>query len=308
MKIRHWAVLLLFILVGCSGEQGAETALDPVGAERPIIYAANYPLQYFAEQISAPLVDVRLPVPAGEDPAFWNPTSEDILVLQQADLVLLNGASYESWLENVSLPTSRLVDTSAGFKGRFIAEKEATTHSHGLDGEHEHSATAFTTWLDPTLAVEQARAIRDAFSSLWPEHAGQFDTQFAALANELQALDAEIKGITEAAPGLPVVFSHPVYQYLAHRYGLNGHSVHWEPNEMPSDHEWHHLTEALDSHPANWMIWESEPSPEISARLAELGVGSVVFDPCGGAPEKGDFATMMNANITALETVYALPE
>jgi zinc transport system substrate-binding protein len=308
MKIQHWALLLLILLVGCSGEQGAETAGEPEGAERPIVYAANYPLQYFAEQISAPLVDVRLPVPAGEDPAFWKPTSEDILVLQQADLVLLNGASYESWLKNVSLPTSRLVDSSAVFKERFIAEKEATTHSHGLDGEHEHSATAFTTWLDPTLAIEQARAIRDAFSSLWPEHAGQFDTQFAALAEELQALDAEIKGITEAAPELPVVFSHPVYQYLGHRYGLNGRSVHWEPFEMPSEAMWLELTALLGSHPASWMIWESEPSPEIIARLAERGIRSIVFDPCGGVPDSGDFTTVMRTNITALRTAYGLPE
>jgi len=31
--------------------------------------------------------------------------------------------------------------------------------------EHEHSATAFTTWLDLALAIEQARAIEDAFSN-----------------------------------------------------------------------------------------------------------------------------------------------
>jgi zinc transport system substrate-binding protein len=308
MKIRHWAVLLSLLLVGCSGEKGAEPAGDPKGTERPIVYASNYPLQYFAEQISAPIIDVRLPVPAGGDPAFWKPTSEEILVLQQADLVLLNGASYESWLKNVSLPTSRLVDTSAGLSERLIAENETSTHSHGLDGEHEHSATAFTTWLDPTLAVEQARAIRVAFSSLWPEHAGQFDAQFAELAKQLQALDAEIIAITEASPDRPVVFSHSVYQYLVHRYGLNGRSLHWEPQEMPSEAMWQELTALLGSHPAQWMIWEGEPSPDITARLAELGIQSIVIDPCAGMPDSGDFASVMRSNSTALRKVYGRSE
>jgi len=308
MKTWHWVVLLSLLLAGCSAEQGAGLAPEEPVAERPIVYASNYPLQYFAERISAPLVDVRLPMPAGEDPAYWKPTPDHILVLQQADLVLLNGASYESWLKNVSLPASRLVDTSAGLSERLIVEREATTHSHGPDGKHEHTATAFTTWLDPTLAVEQARAIRDAFSSLWPEHSVQFDAQFAELARQLQTLDAEFEEIVEGTPDLPVVFSHPVYQYFAHRYGLNGRSVHWEPREMPSDAMWQELATLLGSHSARWMIWEGEPSPDITAKLEALGIRSIVFDPCAGMPDSGDFASVMNLNLTALRAVYGPQE
>ena len=184
MNMWRWVTALSVLLAGCSGENGAETGSERSG--RPLVYASNYPLQYFAQRISASLVDVRLPVPAGEDPAFWKPAPEDVLTLQKADLIVLNGASYESWLKNVSLPTSRLVDTSEGFKEQFIAQEEATTHSHGPGGEHEHSATAFTTWLDLALAVEQARAIKDAFSTRWPEHKGQFEAQFEKLARELE--------------------------------------------------------------------------------------------------------------------------
>jgi zinc transport system substrate-binding protein len=247
-------------------------------------------------------VDVRLPVPAGQDPAFWAPAPEDVAALQKADLVVLNGASYESWLKNVSLPSSRLVDTSEGFKEQFIAQ-ETTTHSHGPGGEHEHSTTAFTTWLDLVLAIEQARAIKDAFSKRWPEHKGQFETQFQELAKELEALDAEILQTTKAATGVPVLFSHPVYQYFERRYQINGRSVHWEPDEMPSETMWQELTALLSSHPAQWMIWEGEPSAEIRAKLAELGLQSIVFAPCGGAPEAGDFASLMKRNLQALKAV-----
>ena len=37
------------------------------------IYAVNYPLAFFAEQIGGEDVDVVLPVPPGVDPAFWEP-------------------------------------------------------------------------------------------------------------------------------------------------------------------------------------------------------------------------------------------
>jgi len=307
MKMWFWVAAFSIALAGCSGEKGAETGSQSGGPDKPLVYVSNYPLQYFAERISSPLADVRLPVPAGEDPAYWKPATEDIQLLQRADLVVLNGASYESWIKNVSLPASRLVDTSEDFKEQLIAREKATTHSHGLDGEHEHSATAFTTWLDPALAAEQARAIEGAFSSRWPEHAGQFQAQLDRLAQELEALDAEIKQIVTGNPSAPVLFSHPVYQYLTRRYGLNGRSVHWEPHEMPSEPMWQELNTLLDSFPAKWMIWEGEPSPEITAKLAAVGVHSVVFDPCSGAPEKGDFLSVMKLNTAALKTVYSQP-
>ena len=304
--MRKWylATTLAFLLAGCSGEEGADNGGQTVGADRPVVFASNYPLQYFAERISTPLVDVRLPEFGDEDPAFWMPTSEDILALQQADLVLLNGASYESWLKNVSLPSTRLVVTSEDFKEQFIPQEEATTHSHGLDGEHEHSATAFTTWLDLTLAVKQVQAIRDVFSERWPEHKGQFQSQCGTLMQELEALDAEVKMIVEKDPSVPVVFSHPVYQYFAHRYGLNGRTVHWEPHEIPSDDMWQEFATLLGSHTAKWLIWEGEPSPDIIAKLESMSIQSVVFDPCAGKPDGGDFASVMRLNMVALKTVY----
>ncbi len=301
MKAWHWAALLSVVLAGCSGEKAAETSEEAGG--RPVVYATNYPLQYFAQRIAGPLMDVRLPIPAGEDPAFWKPRTEDVVALQQADLILLNGASYESWLKDVSLPESRLVDTSDRFREQFIALKETVTHSHGPGGEHEHSATAFTTWLDLALAIEQARAIQDAFSKRWSEDKGQFAAQFQKLAKELEALDAEISQAAKAAAGVPVLFSHPVYQYFERRYQINGRSIHWEPDEMPSESMWQELTTLLSSHPAKWMIWEGEPAAEISAKLAELGVQSLVFAPCGGAPEAGDFASVMKHNVQTLQAV-----
>jgi zinc transport system substrate-binding protein len=306
MKVWYWLAVSTILLAGCSGEEGADTTSRERDGGRPLVYASNYPLQYFAERISAPLVEVRLAAPAGEDPAFWKPAPEDVQALQQADLVVLNGASYETWLNQVSLPTARLVDTSAGFRDRFIVQ-EMTTHSHGPQGKHEHTATAFTTWLDLTLAVEQARVIRDAFSVRWPDHRGRFEARFDELAEELDALDRGIEEIVEAAADEPVVFSHPVYQYFARRYGVNGRSVHWEPHEMPAEAMWQELSTLLESHPARWMIWEAEPASDIAAKLAGLGIRSVVFDPCAGPPGDGDFASVMEHNTEALGVLYGQP-
>jgi zinc transport system substrate-binding protein len=52
------------------------------------------------------------------------------------------------------------------------------------------------------------------------------------------------------------------------------------------------------------MIWEGEPTPEIVARLEELGVESVVFEPCGNTPDSGDYLSVMQANVRNLEQAF----
>lgn len=74
-------------------------------------------------------------------------------------------------------------------------------------------------------------------------------------------------------------------------------SVHWEPDETPGDALWIELRGPLKNHPARWMIWEGEPETKTVERLKAFGVNSLVFDPCGNAPVKSDFLTVMGINI-----------
>jgi zinc transport system substrate-binding protein len=264
------------------------------------IYTVNYPLQYFAQRIGGEHVEVVFPGPGDVDPAFWNPTAEEVSAYQSADLILLNGATYAKWVPKVSLPTSKLVDTSSGFGDRYIQIEDAITHSHGPGGEHAHTGTAFTTWLDPQQAIGQAQATAAAVKRARPAHAESFAVNLAALVADLEALDADLRTLTAGKQDRPLVASHPVYQYLARRYELNLEAVMWEPDTAPTPQQWQELARGLEAHPARWMIWEGEPLPASVARLEDMGVGSLVFDPCGNVPHEGDFLSVMRRNLTAL--------
>mgnify|MGYP001814144996 FL=1 len=148
-------------------------------ADRLLVYAVNYPLAYFAERIGGEYVEVMFPVPAGIDPAFWQPDVDDVARFQQADLILTNGAGYAKWLERASLPRRKLVNTSAGFADSYIQVEQTKTHRHGPGGEHSHAGTAFTTWLDFSQAIEQARAIKQALNRKHPEQSDTFQRNFA---------------------------------------------------------------------------------------------------------------------------------
>jgi len=274
-------------------------------ADNPLnVYVVNYPLKYFAERIGGPHVKVTLPVPADVDPVYWTPGIADIGAYQQADLILLNGAGYAKWVSKVSLPRSKTVDTSRGLKNKYITVKETMTHSHGGDGEHAHEGLAFTTWLDLSLAAEQADAVFEALARKQPQQKDLFRANYLALENDLLALDSRMKAIVSHNNTVPIIFSHPVYEYLAKGYGFNGKSVHWEPDQEPIPSQIAELNKLMETHSAKWMIWEGPPIKSAMDKLKVMGIQSAVFDHCGNEPSEGDFLSVMQRNVSNLEPIF----
>jgi zinc transport system substrate-binding protein len=273
-------------------------------AEEVKVFTSNYPLSYFAERISGNPEILFFPKIDG-DPAFWEPEPPDIIAIQQSDIILLNGATYEKWLTAVSLPRRRIVDTAKAFREQLILMEESVDHAHGPSGAHSHSGTAFTTWIDLNLAAFQAKAIKDAMvkQNVSPEDI--LNRNFESLIADMRALDTEINEMTQGHSKVPLVASHPVYQYFARRYGLNIRAVMWEPDVFPDEQAWTHLEEIVKEHPAKWMIWEGEPLPQSIEKLKEMGIRSIVFDPCGNKPERGDFLSVMKANVENLKKVFS---
>jgi len=241
-------------------------------------------------------LDVVLPDIEG-DPAMWRPEPDDIELLQGVDRVLLNGAGYETWLSWISLPTEHLVDTSASFQDRLIPLEHETVHQHGPAGEHSHAGNAFTVWLDPELAIFQARAVETALSELAPQHRNLHQKNLATLEKRLQQLDQQQRLAFEALAQQPLLFSHPVYQYLERRYQLDGYSLHWEPDQQPGDKAWIDFGNTVRDHPAEIMIWEAPPLPATAERLEAMGLTVVPYRPASNRPESGDYFDVMAANL-----------
>jgi zinc transport system substrate-binding protein len=279
-------------------------SMAPSAAERLTIYTVNYPLQYFAERIAGEQAEVVFPAPADVDPVFWKPDAATIGAYQRADLVLLNGANYAKWVDQVSLPRRRLVNTSAAFAERFIKAGTDIAHSHGAGAEHAHAGIAFTTWLDPRQALQQAKSIEQALVKKRPQAQAEFESNFAALESDLRALDEQLKETLSKARVQVLLASHPVYQYLARAYDLELHGVLWEPDEIPNEAEWNDLGSLAAEKAAKWMLWEGEPLAESVARLERMGIGSLVLDPCGNVPQRGDFLSVMQTNLAQLRRAF----
>ncbi len=302
------AARLFFLLVvlahaACGGDSVDVVPKPEPRHEKLVIFTVNYPLTYFAERVGGRIVEVHFPAPADEDPAFWSPDAETIAAYQAADLILLNGAGYARWVDRAALPSSRIVNTSVGLADRLLPLEGTVTHSHGPEGEHEHGGFAFTTWLDPGLAIDQVRAIEAAIALRRPEHEAEISRRAADLEDDLVDLDSRLAAAAKTLDREPLLFSHPVYQYLIRRYDLNAIELHWEPDQAPDQSAWDHLDEVLEGHRARWMLWESAPLDVTVRGLDQRDVAALVFNPCGNRPAEGDYLTAMGENAASLEAV-----
>ena len=287
----------LIIFVSCGLEKGSKVKDDKV---KPVVVTVNYPLYYFAGRIGGELIQLEYPIPADVDPAYWIPDDDALEIYQSADIIIANGADYAKWMNNVSLPSSRIVNTSSSVKQNYIPLKDVSTHSHGSEGEHEHTGYAFTTWLDFEIAALQAQAVKDELVKKFPDNKEELEANYEELKKDLLNLHKLMKDVALSLENQPIIGSHPVFQYLAKAYSLNIHSVHFEPDEMPSDDQWKEFELILEHHPARVMFWEDKPMPGVKEMLNKKEIKTVVFNPCSNKIDDLDFLEAMMKNINNL--------
>ncbi len=298
-------VLITLLSLAACGRQEPNTVQPDVAAAAPRIATVNYPLAWATEQLCLDAAEVYFPAPAGVDPAFWQPGSDELAAYQQSALIFLNGANYARWVAKVSLPANRLRDTSRGFADRLIEVDSGPLHSHGPQGDHSHGEQAFTVWLDLELFRQQIEAMALALAKELPIKNAVLSWRRDAMIAELGAMDEGLREVGEALAGAPLLYSHPVYQYLDRAYGLNGVALHWEPDQLPSAADLLELDQLLAGHPARLMLWEDEPLPGTRKQLEDRGIRVLVFRTMGNRPQSGDFTSEMAANIARLKRYLA---
>lgn len=294
-------LLLAVVCLGCSRNETS----TPIA--KPQVYTTFSAPTYFVQRIAGEHVDVVCPLPADGDPIFWMPSSQTIAAYQKADLIVVNGAGFERWVEKVSLPTSRIVDTAAPLADQWLKYEGAVTHSHGTAERHSHEGVDGHTWLDPNQAKVQAAEIRRALIELVPEAADEFRANYAALAADLDELDRSLRELSQILGDTPLLASHPAYNYPARRYGWNLTNLSLDPAVMPDDAALDEIRRILAAAPARVLLWESPPTDEMAARFREdLGLASVVFSPCELLEDGEDYIAVMRENVARLREAVGM--
>ena len=92
---RSICLLACAALTSCGTRKSSSRAPTSEAKTQAVtVCVVNYPLKFFAERIGGDQVQVSYPAAKSGDPALWSPTPEQVTEFQNAEITLLNGASY----------------------------------------------------------------------------------------------------------------------------------------------------------------------------------------------------------------------
>ena len=219
---------------GSTDMQGAALADEP----RILVLSSFYPIGQFVDNVGGDRVESALVLPPGAEPHDWEPTVKDVQSMVDADVVVINGIGFETWVK--SLEDVRfegvLIDTSEGVEIMEIAEG-TRSHGHGHDDGHGMEAEDHDgdgprdeifgdphIWLNPVLAQMQVQNIADGLSEADPKNADYYQENADRYIAELQQLDSNIRAGLESCSREFVAY-HYAFAYFSAEYDLVQHVI-----------------------------------------------------------------------------------
>ncbi len=179
--------------------------------DKKLVVATASMIADMAENIAGGEVEVKMIVPIGGDPHLYEPTPKDAQLVNGADLVLMNGLTFEGWLTELVENSGTKASTVLVTKG--IAPIESATYNNSAD---PHA------WMDAELGLTYTKNIKDALVALAPEYAETFEFNYGVYKKQLEELDQYIQTKIQTIPANQrvLITSHDAFQYYGQKYGI----------------------------------------------------------------------------------------
>lgn len=298
-------ILSALVFTGCGANtnstadsQGTGSAAD--GDKKLTVYTTVYPMYDFTQKIGGDKVQLKNLVPAGTEPHDWEPTPSDMADIEKADVLIYNGAGMEPWLDKVfkSINTEKMVRVEAT-KGLSLLNNPDST---------EKLATDPHVWLDPMLAKQEMRAIKNALVSVDPANQAYYEKNYEDNAVQFDQLDHEYKAAVHQFSKKDIVVAHQAFSYLCNAYGLNQVAIEGiSADAEPSPGRMAEIVELVKEKQLKYIFFEELVSPKVAQTIAkETGATTAVLSPFEGLSDSDqhagkDYFSVMRDNLEVLK-------
>lgn len=309
---------LCVCLAACGQMPQEGTAGQESEAGRLKVVCSVYPVYDFTQKIAGDLANVSLLVPPGVEAHDWEPSPADIVQLEEADVLVLNGAGLEFWSEKVLAAIENkdlvIVDSSAQVTLRSATgdgeEQDHEDHDHE---EHGHGEYDPHVWLYPMNAQRQMLTITEALVLADPENNAGYQENYAAYEKECALLDEEYRAALSAVPRRSIIVAHEAYGYLCDAYDLIQIGVEGlQPDSEPDPARMAEIVDLMKETGIDTVFYETGASPKVAEAISrETGARVDALNPIEGLSrddmEAGkNYFTEMRENLQKL--VKALSE
>ena len=177
----------------------------------------------------------------GKEAHSYDPTAQDLIKIQNADLFVYIGGEMEKWSDKV-LEALEDIDN----KVICIADDIETIEEKEIDGaeeeeqdEHEHEEGAFDEhiWTSPSNAIKMVETLEKAMEEIDSQNANKYKENSRAYITQIKDVDKQIQKIVDNKKRDRLVFGDKMpMQYFIDYYKLrvsaafNGCSTETEPS------------------------------------------------------------------------------
>ena len=197
---------------------------------------------------------------------------------ESAEVIVMNGAGLEEFMEDILHDTEYLIDASQGIPLLECEEESDHDHDHGHE-DHNHDVDNHI-WLSPVNASVMAQNICEGLCGIYPEQESIFRSNLNVLLSDLNAL--QVYGETQLADlsCRELITFHDGFGYFADSFDLTIlRAIEEESGSETSAAELIELIEEVEHHNLPAIFTEASGSVSAATVISrETGIPTYTLD------------------------------
>ena len=307
-KILTIIILVSLFLTGCNNSAKSNNSTE--SNNKLTIVTSFYPMYISTLNIVKDIPDVEvinMTAPQTGCLHDYSLSTKDLKTLSNADILIINGAGMESFLDDVIDEYSdlKIIEASKGI--HLIEDTEHDDHTEDHDHEdHDHDVNPHV-WVSISKNIEEVSNIAEELSSLDPNHANEYQDNANEYIAKLENLKTEMHSTLDNIAHKDIITFHEAFPYFAEEFGLNIVGViEIEPDSEPSAKEVENIISIINEKNIKALFTEPQYSSKIADTIAkETGASIYTLDPIvtGDSNEKAynDYIIKMQENLNTLK-------
>ncbi len=248
----------------------------PAEDARLMVVCTTYPIYLFASAVAEGVDGVSVErLDTGSTSCLHDYTLSigDMKKLDRADIIAVNGAGLEEFLEDaLETSSAQVIDCSEGVE---LLENLSHHHEEGEEDGHDHGHWDPHYWMDPRRAEQMVRNLAAGLSELDPDRQEVYAQNSAGAQTLLLARDntarelVEEYGTKRGTKALGLITFHDGFQYFADAYGLTLlAAIEEEAGSEASAHEIVEITQLVREYEIPVIFTEVNGSDATAAAIA----------------------------------------
>ena len=245
------ALLLALPLVPAAPVRAAEGQVAVVAAEN---FYGDIARQIGGDRVSV----VSVMNNPDQDPHLFETTPGIVRQIAAAQIVILNGANYDSWMDKLLAAGAR--------RDRIVVNAAKLTGYKAGDNPH--------LWYDPATMPLVAVAVADALAKADAAHASDYSARLKVTLAALDQVAQHVARLKAKHGGVPVTATEPVFGLMARALGLTMRNERFQLAMMndtePSARDVAAFEKDLKERKVRLLIYNSQVSEKLTERLRDI--------------------------------------